>query len=42
VPTSQAVAFGLAAQALVVLAGAAVVVLAGAWEVRLRLVAARS
>jgi uncharacterized membrane protein YbhN (UPF0104 family) len=42
VPVSQAVAFGLAAQALVVLAGAAVVVLAGAWEARLRLAAARA
>ena len=42
VPVSQAVAFGLAAQALLVLAGAAVVVLAGAWEARLRLVAARA
>src|SRR5581483_601062 len=41
VPVSQAIAFGLAAQALVVLAGAAVVLLAGAWEARLRLVAAR-
>jgi uncharacterized membrane protein YbhN (UPF0104 family) len=41
VPVSQAVAFGLAAQALVVLAGAAVVVLAGAWEARLRFAAAR-
>jgi uncharacterized membrane protein YbhN (UPF0104 family) len=42
VPVSRAVAFGIAAQGLVVLAGAAVVVLAGAWEARLRLVAARA
>jgi uncharacterized membrane protein YbhN (UPF0104 family) len=41
VPVSKAVAFGLAAQALLVLAGAAIVVLAGLWEARLRLVAAR-
>jgi uncharacterized membrane protein YbhN (UPF0104 family) len=42
VPVAQAVAFGLTAQALLVLAGAAVVVAAGAWEARLRLVAARA
>ncbi len=42
VKASEAVAFGLAAQALLVLAGGATVVLAGAWEARLRLVAART
>ncbi len=42
VPTGEAIAFGLAAQALLVLAGAAVVVLAGAWEAHLRLAAVRA
>ncbi len=41
-PVSQAVAFGIAAQALLVLAGAAVVVAASAWETRLRFVAANA
>ena len=42
VPTGEAVAFGLAAQALLVLAGAAVVLMASAWEARLRLAAVRA
>lgn len=42
VPVSEAVAFGLAAQALLVLAGGATVVIAGVWEARLRLAAARA
>lgn len=39
IPLGQAAAFAVAAQALLVLAGAAVVVLAGLWEARTRLAA---
>lgn len=42
VPAGQAIAFGLAAQALLVLAGAAIVVGAGGWEAHLRFAAARA